>query len=251
MRPTLFLSCAVVLALALSIAVTAGPLTPPTGPITSTGRFGPRIDINTLAGDANSLHRITQSGSYYLSANITGASGTSAIEIATSNVTIDLNGFELIGVAGSLDGITSSGFTDRVRIRNGVIRNWGGRGVFVNGGHASVEGLTLRFNGSYAIQVMAFGAIVKDCVVSQNGQSVAGTGGIDVDSDALIMNCTLNGNAGTGLQTGFGCVIADNVIAVHTQGVNAGAESCLTGNAARANGANTTVNCTVANNRGL
>src|SRR3954469_21762838 len=44
---------------------------------------------------------ITNSGSYYLTANLTGIVGTNGITITADNVTIDLNGFALNGVPGS------------------------------------------------------------------------------------------------------------------------------------------------------
>lgn len=252
MRPNLFLPCAVLLVLGLSLAVTAGPLTPPTGAVMSTGRFGPAIDINTLAGDANSRHRITQPGSYYLSGNVTGASGLSGIEIGTSNVTIDLNGYSLVGVAGSLDGISVSAFADQVHIKNGIIRNWAGAGVFLNGGLGTVEDLTVQNNGAYGIRITSGVNRVQNCLVNQNGGGVPGTGGIRVDNDSVVEGCIAAGNTGIGVQTGFGCVVANNVIASNNvQGVSAGNEGCLVGNVVRNNAANTTANCTVVNNRGI
>lgn len=47
------------------IGVRAGDLDPPAGPVTPTGRFGPRTEINATntPGDADSLFFIGQSGS--------------------------------------------------------------------------------------------------------------------------------------------------------------------------------------------
>jgi hypothetical protein len=66
----------------------------------------PRVPVQSLPGDANSLHVINEPGSYYLTDNITGVSDKNGIEIASDNVTLDLKGFALIGVPGSGDGIT-------------------------------------------------------------------------------------------------------------------------------------------------
>ena len=99
---------------ALAVAVSlgywmteAGPLDPPAGPVASTGRFGPRTEVNeaNTPGGSSSLFRITQPGSYYLGGNITGVAGKNGIEIDADEVTLDLNGFALLGVAGSLDGV--------------------------------------------------------------------------------------------------------------------------------------------------
>src|SRR6185436_1945782 len=92
-----------------------GDLNPPAGPVGPTmkplSEIEPRIAISALTtpGDADSLFRITQPGSYYLTGNVTGVSGKSGIGIASSGVTLDLSGFELLGVAGSANGIFTTG----------------------------------------------------------------------------------------------------------------------------------------------
>jgi hypothetical protein len=48
---------------------------------------------------------ITQPGSYYLGTNLITAGGTAGIQIATNDVTLDLNGFSILGAAGSGYGI--------------------------------------------------------------------------------------------------------------------------------------------------
>ena len=64
------------LAAMLATIVLAGPLTPPAGPVAPTPGPEPRIPINATntPGDADSLFRITQPGSYYLTGNLLGAS---------------------------------------------------------------------------------------------------------------------------------------------------------------------------------
>src|SRR5690606_18106937 len=92
----------------LAGAAVAGPLNPPAGPVAPTHKtlteVEPRTPINAAntPGDADSVYRIFQPGSYYLTGNIVGQAGKRGIEIASSNVTLDLNGFALQGVPGSL-----------------------------------------------------------------------------------------------------------------------------------------------------
>ncbi|MCC6323156.1 MAG: hypothetical protein IT438_17160 [Phycisphaerales bacterium] len=110
----------------------AGPLDPPGGAVSSTYKtlteVEPRIPISlaTTPGDADSLFRITSPGSYYLTGNITGVIGKHGIEIAAGEVTIDLNGFALSGVAGmgAFSGIImSTGINQpNITIRNGTVR---------------------------------------------------------------------------------------------------------------------------------
>src|SRR5438093_7800183 len=84
-----------------------GPLDPPAGPVTSTYKtlteVEPRTAVNAVntPGDFNSLFKISQPGSYYLTGNITGVASKHGIEIVASGVTLDLNGFDLLGAPGS------------------------------------------------------------------------------------------------------------------------------------------------------
>ena len=51
-------------------------------------------------------------------------------QIAASGVTLDLNGFDLVGVAGSLDGVSVTLLNAiNVSVRNGSVRSWGGSGI--------------------------------------------------------------------------------------------------------------------------
>src|ERR1051325_5982475 len=82
-------------ALCESVVLAQGNLAPPGAPaptMKSLAQIEPRTPISSLP------FSITQPGSYYLSGNLTGTTG---ITIAASGVTLDLNGFELVGGAGS------------------------------------------------------------------------------------------------------------------------------------------------------
>ena len=122
-----------------SFLLAQGSLTPPGAPaptMKTLDQIEPRVAINATntPGDADSLFKITQPGSYYLTGNITGVAGKHGIEIAAPangpGVTIDLMGFELTGVPGSLDGIAATTAGARnIAIVNGAVRAWGGDGV--------------------------------------------------------------------------------------------------------------------------
>src|SRR4029079_14214982 len=86
---------------AISALLAQGPLTPPGAPaptMKTLDEVEPRIAVNSTntPGDADSLDKITQPGSYYLTGNITGVFGKMGIEIAANGVTIDLMGFEMV-----------------------------------------------------------------------------------------------------------------------------------------------------------
>jgi len=137
--------------------IAAGPLDPPTGPISSIYKtlteVEPRIPLNATntPGDSDSVFKITQPGSYYLVNNISVGSGKFGIEIASDRVTVDLNGYAITGVSGSFDGVSVVGANrSMITVRNGLIRSMGGDGVDLlasgnstSSGHL-VENLTVR-----------------------------------------------------------------------------------------------------------
>ena len=195
----------------------AGPVTPPPGPVASTHKtlseVEPRVAINAVntPGDTNSQFRITQPGSYYLASNITGVSGRSGIEIAANNVTIDLNGFALVGVTGSLNGMASDGAPTNLAIRNGTISGWGGRGITISTSAINllVEGVHVTLCGDYGITGSA-NAILRDCTVAFNTG-----GGVAIATNGVIVNCSIRSNGGDGITTAngatvIGCSVRDN-----------------------------------------
>lgn len=215
-----------------AFTLTAGPLDPPSGPVGSSyktlGEVEPRIAISALntPGDDDSLYRITQPGSYYLTGNVTGVAGKYGIEIATSGVSIDLNGFELIGVADALSGIyLSQPDTRNTSVRNGAVSHWPQTGInlaIVNyagrlenlraesngadgiaGGNAyTISGCSAMENGSNGI-VAFTAASVTNCTSRGNGFH-----GFSFSLAANLNNCTSYGNSQTGFSTSDGALIS-------------------------------------------
>ena len=68
---------------------------------------------------------IDECGSYFVAACLDGAAGEHGITIDSDDVTLDLNGFTLRGVPGSLDGVHVSAGRTGITIRNGALRDWG------------------------------------------------------------------------------------------------------------------------------
>lgn len=188
------------LAAASSLAHAAGPLNPPSGAIASTAKplseVEPRIAINATntPGDADSQFRITAAGSYYLTGNIVGVASRKAIEVVGSNITIDLNGFAIIGVAGgggspgdgvNIDTVSTGG---TVVVKNGSITNCRtGVNMPLNYGHIRLE----------------------DCVIASCTLSGA------IVNSGSVRNCHFRNNAGVGLMmisnfTVEGCTSTDN-----------------------------------------
>lgn len=199
----LFVGAGVGIALLIASTSRAGDLDPPLGPLLPTMKTleqaEPRVPIgpDTTPGDADSIYRIAQPGSYYLTGPVTasGAAGERGIEIAASGVTIDLRGFELVGDAASGDAIVADGAIEEVRIHGGRLRDWGGSGIYLfNTPGCIVEDVIASHNADAGIWV-GDSAVVTRCIARDN----AGGNGIGAAFGATISNCTAESNGGYGV----------------------------------------------------
>ena len=230
----------------------AGPLDPPAGPVTSTYKtlteVEPRTAVNAAntPGDADSLFRISAPGSYYLTGNITGVVGKHGIEINTSGVTLDLNGFEVRGLGaggGVFDGITvSQGNKLSITIRNGSIRQWGDCGIefpniigtvtqgyIISNIHASnnardgislwsratISHCTASENGVDGISTVG-GSTISHCSTNANGDD-----GISTSTGNTVTACSSGSNGGTGFALGLGNTISDSTASGNAIGISA------------------------------
>ena len=196
--------CAFVLAagLLLNGDLSAGNLEPPGPPaptMKTLSQVEARIPITSLP------LLIASPGNYYLTGDLTGVAGQYGIGIASSFVTIDLNGFALIGVPGSFDGIRADvGGTRHLVIRNGVIRNWGQSGIAADiPTEVHVEDLRLRANGGNGLMVGAR-SIVRNTTSSGNAVN-----GIVTFDGGSIVGCTAGSNTQSGVVAGVGSVVSD------------------------------------------
>lgn len=86
-------------AFSMMFLIAQGNLTPPPGPPAPTmktlAQIEPRVDILTLAGDADSEHVLSNPGSYYLSGNLS-VFKTDGLRVTAADVHIDLNGFQIV-----------------------------------------------------------------------------------------------------------------------------------------------------------
>ncbi len=190
------------LLLVIAIPALAGDLNPPPGPVAPTMKtlteVEPRIPISatTTPGDADSLYRIAQSGSYYLTGNVTGVAGKHGIEVAANDVTIDLRGHALIGVGGSLSGFAINGFFGIV-IHDGNISGWGGSGILGDMSGAD------HFHHLYVHHVSAFGITVNSgSIIEHCRVQSCSTGGISTSNNVVIHNTVATNNGGAGIAAG-------------------------------------------------
>ncbi len=222
--------CAFVLAagLLLSGDLNAGNLEPPGPPaptMKTIQQVEPRVAINTIPVV------IAAPGSYYLTSDLIGTSGQVGIIISSSFVTLDLNGFSLIGVPGSLHGIrVQFAGTKHIVIRNGAIRGWGQIGVSADlATEVHAEDLRVDANVGSGL-VTGNRSIVRDTTSTGNGGH-----GIEVGRGGTIIGCTAATNTANGLVTGLNSVVS-----------NSTASNTLTG--ISMNSGSTAIDCTAQQN---
>ncbi len=176
------------------------------------------INQSTVTAAGGFPFRITQPGSYRLSGNLTVPdANTTAIQVAAENVTIDLNGFSIIGPVvcnGSGAPVTScspagtvgrvagvdGGINSNVTVVNGTVRGMGMFGIAL-GRNSLVEKVHVESNGS--IGILAFGSTVSGNTVGRNFGA-----GISCDS------CTVSGN--TVRDNGFQGILASGTVTGNT-----------------------------------
>jgi parallel beta-helix repeat protein len=162
--------------------------------------------INDLKGSAVATHVIAMPGVYYAEDNIFGTSGKCGIEIRADHVHIDLKGYSLLGVPGSLSGVIGAGVRGCV-VTNGPVSHWGRCGIDLREcTGCEVERVTASYNGESGMRLNA--SIVRECVCSSNDVS-----GVDVQSDSVLAGCTCIGNAECGMRIGRGCRVSDSHVA--------------------------------------
>jgi len=152
---------------------------------------------------------------------------TNGIDVASSNISIDLNGFSIVrsGCENTITDCTSLSGTGKgistgntayfgLSVKNGSIIGMGERGISHIGSGGRFEKLNIRWSRDYGIGT-GLRSILTDSIVSNNGGSGVFLGegsiarnntvsfnnndGIDMRSGAMAINNTVNNNATNGI----------------------------------------------------
>ncbi|MBL9031129.1 MAG: right-handed parallel beta-helix repeat-containing protein [Phycisphaerae bacterium] len=221
------------LGLVAAAGLVAGPLSPPAGPVAPTYKtlheIEPGIPVGptTTPGDADSVFKITQPGRYYLTGDVVGVAGRHGIEIEASHVTLDLKGYQVRGVPGSLSGIDGNGTgpgsptsAPYLTLKHGVVTGWGQNGATANNAGAwIVEEVKFASNTGYGISVNS-GTVFTRCYFYLNSldgcqtsnhvefyycfASQNGGHGFSAGSNSAFQNCEAGSNGGSGFVVPLG-----------------------------------------------
>jgi hypothetical protein len=185
-----------------------------------------RIPV-TSAGPAVN---ITSSGSYYLTKDIPFTDN--GLVITADDVTIDLNGFGVVGSgAGAGNGISLSGAHKNIVVRNGSVRSFGAAGLAMSSGsNCILEDLRVADNKGAGAQIGPIATVIH-CNFSSN---VAG--GLIASSGAAITDCSAFANKSHGIRTANGCIVSRcRALGNSADGFNLGDDAEVTGCVASGN----------------
>ncbi len=223
LNTVLLLAVLLVLIAMFATRAYGGPLDPPGPPGSTDGVRQPGTPISSLP------ITITQPGYYYVTRDLTGAPGQPGITISTSNVTIDLGGFRLLGGSSPGDGISLSGGFRNIAIRNGSVRGWND-GVDVSIAlQSSVHDVQASSNLNYGFRIGARSSL-RDCNASLNAI------GIEVNF-GVVRNCVVTENAILGMAVLNFSLVEGNFVSFNGgKGTEIGDNNTLRGNEHSGNG---------------
>jgi parallel beta-helix repeat protein len=156
-------------------------------------------------------YTIDTSGSYYLTTNLIASSYLSGITITADNVTVDLNGFSIMGSSTKASGIKMND-RNNVVVRNGTIRDCAYFGILAyRTSGCQFKNLRIIGNGRVSSSYDGINAgtntTISGCFIKANGS------GIEVDGESKIVENQILDNADDGLKlNGSNSYIADNIV---------------------------------------
>jgi hypothetical protein len=169
---------------------------------------------------------IDRPGSYRLTSNLinTEAAGANAIAIIVDNVTLDLNGFSILGSDGATfnDGVFASDVSN-LTVANGIVHGMVMNGLRL-GNNSRVYKVQAIENNGLGIHVGNW-SLVSNSIAELNG------GGIVAGDGSSVQGNVVQNNKGQGIQSGGGSLISGNAVRANsTIGIGCGGGCTISGN---------------------
>jgi hypothetical protein len=177
-----------------------------------------------------------QSNSSFVLVNNIFSSGQDCLVVNSSNITINLNGFSIVG-SGSGTGIVATSPVEGVTVRNGFVKGFalgislGGPGNLVEEVHVDNNTDTGMFLGTNSLvyHVIAQGnfnngiivttaGTIKDSVLRFNGDNPTSVG-LSAGPGSTVTGNTISGSIGTGLFASLGSTVIGNSVSDSNPGV--------------------------------
>ncbi|MEM1422771.1 MAG: right-handed parallel beta-helix repeat-containing protein [Planctomycetota bacterium] len=211
------------LTLSLSAAALAGPLDPPAGPVEPTGKTLTEVEPRTPLTPDGATIVIDGPGSYYLTGDVDVADAN-GIRITSGGVTLDLNGFAVLGAAQlspsgdrygiELNVVDPGEGQAPIVIRNGIVRGFRDAGVYNDRSDITLIAEYLRVENGTAGGVYTLGdGRIERCTVVRGPAGGSFSRAIAVFGTGTIKECSVRYVPGIGifLFSGLvsGCVVSD------------------------------------------
>jgi hypothetical protein len=198
----------------------SGPLSP-TGPtmrdlstkiaFTDDGIAEARTPITSCPSSATALYVIGAPGVYYMTGNITGEPGKSAIEVTADNVEIECDGFMFLGNGATRSCITTPGSQRCIGVYDAGFSLWQGSCIdFSNSVDCYIEECSfVQCDASSSpvggCCVLGDGGIVDDCNVLSCTHGL-----VSVGDNGVIEECVSRDSTGGAFSSNGKCVFEDN-----------------------------------------
>jgi hypothetical protein len=187
------------------------------GPAGPSGPAGPAgaaaSNAVPITGNSGFPVVITQPGSYILQANLTPPTNIDAIDISSGNVTIDLNGFSIIGSASASNVWAISTVQTGIVVKNGILS---GLGLGL-GQNALVEDISvLNCTSTISIAVGSNSIVLRSQVVGGPHRGIVCSGS-SVGNNCLFSDDTVSGTGSNGIECfGQGCNVVKSTASDNT-----------------------------------
>ena len=212
------------------------------------------IEINQIRAQAGDITpgdapgfpvTISQSGSYRLTGNL-NVDQESAIVITSDNVSVDLNGFSIIGTTvcsgtGSDISCSPTSFTQGVRssnkgttVRNGSISGMGSSGVMLLSQNNIVENIHATSNGGDGI-FAGWSCVITHSTARHNGGDGIETGDFCMIHFTRFAASTCSGLFRSNEKPSSSCTVTNNSVSENDEGILGRGGVTLIGNTAHGN----------------